>query len=153
MAQGKQAFRVPTLVGPFTTGKNPTKVGTLNTCNQLLLSKISPHLAPNQLAYRNRDSIPDHSVSIITAPRENECVRNSLQPGVFSNRIRPHAVRKPSVRHQSRAQVFGVMRHASGCNVPALSVADNRPVSICPSETPYHIVRDVRRRIGLKDLF
>jgi hypothetical protein len=150
VAQGKQAFRVPTLVGPFTTGKNPTRVGTLNTCNQLLPIQNTASPRPNPFTYRNRHPIPDHSVSIITAPRENECVRNSLQPGVFSNRIRPHAVRKPSVRHQSRAQVFGVMRHASGCNVPALGVADNRAITILAGKSPAHIVRDVRRRIGLE---
>jgi hypothetical protein len=41
------------------------------------------------------------------------------------------------------------MRNAGGCDVPAFRIADNRSVSICPSEAPAHIVRDVRR--GIRD--
>src|SRR5258708_39374139 len=52
------------------------------------LPEIPHNLRPDPSAHRHRHPIPNHSVSIVSAPRESESVRNSL-PGVFPNRVRP----------------------------------------------------------------
>jgi hypothetical protein len=80
------------------------------------LLEIPRNLRANPFSNRDGDAIPNHSIGIVVAPRERECFRHSLQPRVFSNCVRPRAARKPPVRNQSRAQVFGVMRHAGGCD-------------------------------------
>src|SRR6266852_5237309 len=98
--------------------------------------KIPCNLRADPFPYKHIDTIPNHSISIIVATRESECVRNSLQPGVFSNGVRPRAARKSTVRNQSRAQVLCVMRDAGGCDVPAFRIADNRPVAIRAGESP-----------------
>jgi len=71
--------------------------------------EIPRNLRADPFSNRNGNTIPDHSVGIVIASSESECVWDSLQPGVFSNRVRPHAARKSLIGNQSRAQVFGVM--------------------------------------------
>src|SRR6266404_5629600 len=135
------------------TSKWPRQVASFKSGNKLPHStKIPFNLRADPFPYRHRDTIPDHSIRVVVASRESERVRDSLQPGVFSNGVRPRAARKPSIGNQSRAQVFGVVRNTGGCDVPAFRIADNRPVSICAGEAPANIVRDVRRRLRFEYL-
>ena len=117
------------------------------------LSEIPRNLRANPFSNRDGDAIPDHSVSIVIASHESECVRDSLQPGVFSNRVGSHAARKPPIGNQSRAQVFGVVRNASGCDVPSLRIANNRAITILAGKAATYIVRNTRFRLRFKYLF
>jgi hypothetical protein len=63
------------------------------------LLEIPRNLRADPFSNRDGDAIPDHSVSIIIASRESECVRDSLQPGVLSNRVRPRALRESLISH------------------------------------------------------
>jgi len=116
------------------------------------LTKIPSNLRPNPSPHRHRHTIPNHPVSIVVTPRESEPIRHPLQPGILSDRVRTRAAGESPVSNQSRAQVLRVMSHASWCNVSTLGIADNRPVTISPSEATAHIVRNVRRRIRLEYL-
>src|SRR5204863_2503257 len=53
------------------------------------LLEVTRNLRVNPSSHRHRDAIPDHSIGIVVAARESECVRHSLQPGVFADRIGP----------------------------------------------------------------
>src|SRR5687767_6285814 len=92
-------------------------VGLLPRATTHPLLKIPRNLRPNPFSHRHRDAIPNHSVSIIIASHESERVRNSLQSSIFSNRVRSYTPRKSFIRHQSRTQVFRVMRNTSGCDI------------------------------------
>jgi hypothetical protein len=133
-------------------GSSPTvrEGSTTSSCLHNPSSEIPRNLRADPFSNRDGNAIPDHSVSVRVASRESECVRDSLQPGVFSNRVGPRAARKPPVRNQPRAQVFGVMRNAGWCDIPALGIADNRAITILAGKAATNIVRDVRCRIGLK---
>jgi hypothetical protein len=45
------------------------------------------------------------------------------------------------------------MRHAGGCDVAALRIADNRAITILAGKAATHIVRDVRIWLRFKYLF
>src|SRR5947207_11200024 len=52
------------------------------------LLEVTRNLRADPFSDRHRDAIPDHSIGVVVATRESECVRNSLQPRVFSHRVR-----------------------------------------------------------------
>src|SRR5688572_8248503 len=114
------------------------------------LFEIPSNLMPDPFSNRNRNTIPDHSIGVIRSPRESEGIGHSLQPCVFPNRVGSNASWEPLVSHQSRAQVFGVVRNAGGRDVPALWITDDWTVSILSSEASVYIIRNVRSWLGLK---
>src|SRR5258706_1406758 len=86
-----------------------TWVATCKSGNKLPHSKISrseisDNLRTDPFSHRNRNAIADHSVRIIGAAHESKRVGNTLEPRVLSNRVRPHALRKSPIDHQSGAQ-------------------------------------------------
>jgi hypothetical protein len=63
------------------------------------LIEIAHNLRSNPMPNRNRNTIPNHPVSIVVTSAELEVIRHTLQPRVLSHRIRPRAMRKPFVSH------------------------------------------------------
>ncbi len=114
--------------------------------------EITHDFRPDPLSHRNRDPIPNHSISIIITANKTKRVRHTLESRVLANRIRPHAMRKPLVRNQSCTQVLSIVCNAGRRDVAALRITYDRPISICSSQTPTDIIRNVRRRIRLKYL-
>src|SRR5437868_6140621 len=97
----------------------PRQVAAYESGNKLPHSiKIPRNLRPDPFSHRHRDAISDHSVGIVTTPHKSECVRDSLQPGIFSHRVRPRAMRKNRIRqlatilHAVAKILHGALTHA-----------------------------------------
>ncbi len=149
----KSFFQQPAKRGEALIPFGWTEVAACKSGNKLphskfSLSEVTHNLRADPFSNRYRDPIPDHSVRVRLASHESKCIGDTLESCVFSDRVRSHALRKPSIDHQSGAQVFRVMRNAGRCNVAALRIADDRSISISAGETLEDIVRNVRNRIG-----
>ena len=95
------------------------------------------------LTNRNRHAVADHSIRIISASGERECVRHALQTRILSNCLRSYSARESRIRNESCAQVFGVVRHAGWCDIAPFWIADYRFIAILAGETSVHILRNV----------
>ena len=59
---------------------------------------------------------------------------------------------KPLVGNEARAQIFGVVRDAGGCDVATFWIADDWLISILAGETSVYIIRNVWSWFGLEYL-
>jgi hypothetical protein len=103
--------------------------------------EIASYLSSNPFPNRNSHTIPDHSIRIVGAAGECEPYT-----------VREYARLQGVPDSQPRAQVFGVMRDAGGCDISTFWIADGRSVSVFTGETSVHIIRNVRSWLGLKNL-
>src|SRR5207253_3568220 len=81
-----------------------------------------------------------------------EFVRHALEPSIFADGVRAHAMRESFVGNESCTQVFGVMRNAGRRNITSFRIADDWSVAIRSRQPLPHVVRNSRSRIWFEYL-